>query len=76
MIAFGLSDSIFSIFLGKIIQWTGRPAVITFGFLINIAVLVFFLLWRVDKDQIYVFYIGAAFWGISDSVWQTQVNGK
>ena len=46
------------------------------GAFINLAVILFLRLWTPNPDDAYVFFIIAAFWGISDAIWQTQINGK
>lgn len=75
MICFGVVDAIFSLVLGKIVEWwTGRPIMMFLGAVINMALLVTFLLWHPTKDSLYVFFLGAGFWGFADAVWQTQVN--
>ena len=76
MISFGIVDAFFSLFLGKIVEWTSRPFMMGAGAFVNLGVLILFLMWDTDKDALYVFYIGAALWGFSDAVWQTQINGK
>lgn len=76
MICFGTVDAFFSLFLGKIVEWTGRPIMISCAVLINLGVLILFLIWEPRPSSNYVFYIGAALWGFSDAVWQTQINGK
>ena len=76
MISFGIVDAFFSLFLGKIVEWTGRPIMIGAGALVNLGVLILFLTWNPSKDALYVFYVGAALWGFSDAVWQTQINGE
>ena len=77
MICFGAVDAFFSLFLGKIVEWfTGRPIMMLAGAAINMGLLISFLFWKPSEDTLYVFFLGAAFWGFDDAVWQTQVNGK
>ena len=76
MIAFGIVDAFFSLFLGKIVEWTGRPVMIGLGAIVNMVVLILFLTWKPSSSTMYVFFLGAALWGFSDAVWQTQINGK
>ena len=40
------------------------------------AALITFLLWIPNPDQMVVYYILAALWGVGDAVIQTQINGK
>lgn len=74
MIFFGIVDAFFSLFLGKIVEWTGRPVMIGVGVVVNMSLLILFIVWTPDKETVYVFYLGAALWGFSDAVWQTQIN--
>ena len=76
MICFGFIDAVFSLALGKIVEITGRPIMMGCGALVNLALLIFFLLWKPSQSTVYVFYISSALWGFADAVWQTQVNGK
>ena len=76
MIFFGIVDAFFSLFLGKIVEWTGRPVMIGVGVVVNMSLLILFIVWTPDKETVYVFYLGAALWGFSDAVWQTQINGQ
>lgn len=75
MICFGVVDATFSLLLGKIVKLTGRPIMIGCGALINLALLVFFLIWKPSESSMYLFFIASALWGFADAVWQTQVNG-
>ena len=45
------------------------------GAFINLAVILVLRLWTPNADEAYVFFIIAALWGISDAIWQTQING-
>ena len=40
------------------------------------ALQVFLLFWMPTPEQAYVLYIASGFWGASDAIWQTLVNGK
>lgn len=43
---------------------------------INLSCIIAFLLWKPDPEQLYLFFVLPALWGMADAVWQTQANGK
>ena len=74
MICFGLTDVLGSYLFGQMVKYVGRiPCFIT-GALINYAVIYLMLIWEVNLDEDYVFYLIPLFWGLADAAWQTQVN--
>ncbi len=32
--------------------------------------------WPIDNSKEYVLYILSGMWGMTDAIWQTQINGK
>lgn len=56
---------IFLCFLSK------PPATVT-----NTSCIIALLLWKPHFNQLVVFFIFPALWGLSDAIWQTQTNGK
>jgi len=40
----------------------------------NLAVILVLRLWMPSSNEFYVLFIIAALWGISDAIWQTQIN--
>lgn len=44
--------------------------------LANLSCIITFLLWKPDPEQLYLFFLLPALWGLADAVWQTQANGK
>ena len=76
LITYGVFDAICSVSFGAVIKFTGRVPIFLLGAIINIVVVVIFFEWSPLPSQEYLFYILAAMWGISDAVWQTQINGK
>ncbi len=45
--------------------------------LVNVAAILTMLLWNpVNTENKPVFFVLAAMWGMSDAVWQTQINGE
>merc|ERR1711936_1566305 len=74
LITYGVLDALCSISFGVVIKFTGRVPIFLLGAIINIVVVVIFFEWSPLPSQEYLFYILAAMWGISDAVWQTQIN--
>ena len=46
------------------------------GACINGGLVITFLTFEISQDNIYLYFIFTGLWGVSDAVWQTQVNGK
>lgn len=42
----------------------------------NLSCIIAFLLWRPSPDQLPVFFVFPALWGMADAIWQTQTNGE
>lgn len=76
MIVFGIVNAICSIIFGTLMKYTGRFVIIIFGTVIHMAIFTYLLFWRPHPDHIFVFFLISGLWGVSDAVWQTQINGK
>lgn len=76
VVTYGVFDAGFSLGLSLLIAKIGRVAIFLIGATLNLAVIMFLFLWRPNSEQAYFFFIVAALWGISDAVWQTQINGN
>ncbi|CAG12950.1 unnamed protein product, partial [Tetraodon nigroviridis] len=74
MMCFGASNSIFSFLFGRLARYTGRLALICLAAVTNLACIITFLLWKPDPQQLYLFFLLPALWGMADAVWQPQVN--
>ncbi|XP_019382287.1 PREDICTED: protein unc-93 homolog A [Gavialis gangeticus] len=74
MICFAATNSLSSMFFGKISQFTGRKVLFAFGTLINLSCIIALLLWKPRPSQFAVFFIFPALWGMADAIWQTQTN--
>jgi len=74
LITYGVFDAVCSVSFGAIIKHTGRVPIFLLGAGINLIVVIIFFEWSPHSDQAYVFFILAAMWGMSDAVWQTQIN--
>lgn len=76
MICYGVCDAICSITFSPLVKIVGRVPVFTMGAVINIAIVITLIYWRPQPNQTAVFFVLAGFWGVSDAVWQTQINGE
>ncbi|XP_053316044.1 protein unc-93 homolog A-like isoform X1 [Spea bombifrons] len=74
MICFAATDAVCSLLFGKLSQYTGRVFLFYFAAVTNVACIITMLLWRPHPDQLAVFFVLPALWGMADAVWQTQTN--
>ncbi|XP_048842436.1 protein unc-93 homolog A isoform X1 [Brienomyrus brachyistius] len=74
MICFAATNSVSSFTVGKLSQYTGRFALFTFAAVINLAGALTFLLWKPHPNELPVFFVLPALWGLADAIWQTQTN--
>ncbi|CAL4082291.1 unnamed protein product, partial [Meganyctiphanes norvegica] len=74
MICYGVSDAICSNCFSPIVSRIGRVPVFTLAALINIGVIIYLTYWMPHPDDIHIYFILAALWGVGDAVWQSQIN--
>ncbi|XP_044148424.1 protein unc-93 homolog A-like [Bufo gargarizans] len=74
MICFAATNAVCSLIFGKLSQYTGRIFLFSFAAATNFASIIALLLWKPHPDQLAVFFIFPALWGMADAVWQTQTN--
>ncbi|XP_035379843.1 protein unc-93 homolog A-like [Electrophorus electricus] len=74
MICFGAVNALSSYAFGRLSQYTGRIALFCFAALINLSCAIALLFWKPHPDQLPVFFVFPALWGMADAVWQTQTN--
>ncbi|MBN3314452.1 UN93A protein, partial [Atractosteus spatula] len=74
MICFGATNSLCSYAFGKLAQYTGRAALFGLATVSNFSIIIALLLWKPHPDQLAVFFVFPALWGMADAVWQTQTN--
>ncbi|XP_072032786.1 protein unc-93 homolog A-like [Amphiura filiformis] len=73
MICYGVVDASSSYLSGRVEKWTGRIPQFSMAALINIALMIAMTFWKPTED-LPVYFVIAAFWGLADAVWQTQLN--
>jgi len=74
LICYGIFDAIASASFGFVIKVVGRWPIFVLGAVINMSVLITLFLWTPTNETWIVVYVLAAFWGIGDAIWQTQIN--
>ncbi|KAK4316099.1 hypothetical protein Pmani_012743 [Petrolisthes manimaculis] len=74
MICYGVCDAICSITFSPMVKMLGRVPIFTMGALINLAIVITLHYWMPHPDDVVLFFIMAGLWGVSDAVWQTQIN--
>ncbi|KAK2855947.1 hypothetical protein Q5P01_004682 [Channa striata] len=74
MMCFGASNSVCSFLFGRLARYTGRAALFFFAAVTNFSCIIALLFWRPHPDQLPVFFVFPALWGMADAIWQTQTN--
>jgi len=74
LICYGACDSVCSLLFGKLEKYTGRTLLFTFASVINASLLIVFYVVKPYPDSQWLFFLLVALWGVSDAVWQTQLN--
>jgi len=74
LICYGVFDAIASVSFGFVIKVIGRLPIFILGAVINVCVLITLFTWTPTQDTWIVVYVLAAFWGMADAIWQTQIN--
>ncbi|MEQ2299315.1 Protein unc-93 A [Ameca splendens] len=74
MMCFGAANSLSSFLFGRIARYTGRATLFFFAAAINFACIIALLFWRPHPEQLPVFFVFPALWGMADAIWQTQTN--
>ena len=72
--AYGAANALTSISSSFVSKRTGRMPVFLFGALINAGALAAMLVWTPTAKTLPVVYTLAALWGVSDAIWQAQIN--
>ncbi|KAM7395997.1 hypothetical protein PAMA_007329 [Pampus argenteus] len=74
MMCFGAANSLCSFLFGRLARYTGRAALFFTAALANFCCIIALLFWRPHPDQLAVFFVFPALWGMADAIWQTQTN--
>ena len=71
---YGAANALTSIGSSFVTKRTGRVPVFVFGALINAGALATMLLWTPTLKTLPLVYTLATLWGVSDAIWQAQIN--
>ncbi|KAM9339265.1 protein unc-93 homolog A [Symphorus nematophorus] len=74
MMCFGATNSLCSFLFGRLARYTGRATLFFLAAVANFACIIALLFWRPHPDQLPVFFVFPALWGMADAIWQTQTN--
>ncbi|CAF0796002.1 unnamed protein product [Brachionus calyciflorus] len=74
MICYGVSDTLGSYGFGYVIKYIGRIPCFLIAAAMNYATILLMIFWKPSLETSYVLFIIAIMWGLSDAVWQTQIN--
>lgn len=74
LITYGACDAICSYAFTPLVTRLGRVPVFTLGALLNAVCVGVMFFWAPHPDNMFMFFLVPALWGISDAVWQTQIN--
>ncbi|XP_042205187.1 UNC93-like protein isoform X3 [Homarus americanus] len=74
MICYGVCDAICSITFSPLVKMVGRVPIFTMGAIINLGIAIALRSWTPHPDDVVLFFVMAGLWGVSDAVWQTQIN--
>ncbi|XP_055938334.1 protein unc-93 homolog A-like isoform X1 [Argiope bruennichi] len=73
-ICFGVVDAVMSFCAGRLVKYVSRMAIMFVGAAGNLGVCIVLFLWEPNSDQSVVFFVLVGIWGLSDAIWQTQLN--
>ncbi|KAK6732642.1 hypothetical protein RB195_016793 [Necator americanus] len=73
--AFGVSDAVCSLVFGPLIKLFGRMPLFVFGAVNNMLMIITLMIWPLNPADKAILYVVASVWGVSDAVWNTQING-
>ncbi|KAK4316098.1 hypothetical protein Pmani_012742 [Petrolisthes manimaculis] len=74
MICYGICDAICSITFSPLVKMVGRVPIFTMGAIINLGIIITLMYWKPHPDDTAIFFLISGLWGVSDAVWQTQIN--
>ncbi|KAK7081147.1 Ion channel regulatory protein UNC-93 [Halocaridina rubra] len=74
MICYGVCDAICSVSFSPLVKIVGRVPIFTMGAIINMGIIITLKYWMPHPEDFFLFFVLAALWGVSDAVWQTQIN--
>jgi predicted MFS family arabinose efflux permease len=76
MIAYGVSNSIFSMLIGWLVKLTGRLVAVLTAFLCHLSIIITLLVWLPDPSQQILYFVITTLWGAADAIWIVQIICK
>lgn len=74
MIYFGLANAFGSFLFGQLAKYLSRFVCLSLAGCLNYLTIFIMMSWKLKKEEEYMLNVIAMLWGVSDSIWQTQVN--
>ncbi|XP_792123.3 protein unc-93 homolog A [Strongylocentrotus purpuratus] len=74
MICYGVADALCSVLFGRFVKYTGQVPLFCLGAIINLSLIIALFIWEPRYEELPVFFVIAAAWGVADAIWQTQLN--
>lgn len=71
---FGCLNAFTSLTFSHLVKFVGRTPVFFAGFIVDAGIQLTLVFWRPAADEEYVLYILSGLWGMSDGIWETQIN--
>ncbi len=76
MMCFGVCAALSSVFIGKVMEYVGRPVIFIGAALLDLACLIVMLQWQPNPEEPLIFFAVSGAWGIADGVWSPQIKGQ
>nr|XP_006824709.1 PREDICTED: protein unc-93 homolog A-like [Saccoglossus kowalevskii] len=76
MICYGVSNTVFCVIAGRVATYIGRVTLVAIGGAMLVSLSISLLLWEPRAEQMPVYFIIAAGWGLADAIWQTQMYSE
>mgnify|MGYP002378266848 CR=1 FL=1 len=72
MIVYGICNALSSFTFGQIAKYIARIYCLIFSALVTYGLIIAMLLWVPTPSQLWVLFVLAGLWGVTDGCWQTQ----
>ena len=76
LIVFGVTSAVSSVVCGKIVKFIPILCIFFFGGVINIALLLFLLLWTPPSPSYPAIFLFGFLWGAADGMWNTMTASQ
>lgn len=76
MIVLGVANVVSAILVAVCANIVPREVVFGIGGILHMGLMIGLLIWLPDQNNLLIFFIMSASWGVCDAVWQTQCNSR